>query len=247
MIKKSIIISLALCLLMIFVGQVIAKDNSLGSFHVALPEPLVEKGKNHDYIPIDEVADTIGFELEWRLKGQVVEGYLANIHFSSDNFIIANGHLYLPINIFVNLFGLQIEVKGNKYYIYRKKELFPEIKLDLNINKTSFDKKEPIAVSILVINKSNDSITMRHNTTKEYDLILKRFDREIWRLSENKHYGTVISINRLYPDEYLLYTELINPSEEVYMHYGTYKLYAEITTSNGGKIISDPVEFKIVN
>ena len=213
--KKRSVILLVLCLIMTITGQVLAENKPMGSFHIAFPEPLKEKNDDPQYIPIDEVADTIGFELEWKFDNKKITGHFANMYFSSDNYLIANGHLYLPVNIFVNVFGLEIKMKGNNIFIYRKKEILPDLELDLNINKSSYNRKEPLAVSILLMNKSNRNVTLQHSSTMEYDLVLERYNNEIWRLSHNKHDGTVISINRLYPDEYILYTEIINPSENI--------------------------------
>jgi len=229
--KKLLVPFILLTLMLLLSGVSLADNEPMGSFNVNIPQSL--NIKSNEYVPLDEMASTLGFEFEWRFKKGKVEGSFGNATFSSDNFIIANGHLYLPIDIITNIFGLHIEIKGNKYYIYRLYQPLYGVDLVLKTHQTRIQRNEPLAVSLLLINESNQTINLRYTSGKKYDLILKKYGREVWRLSQGKGFISVISTESLSPGDFLLYTELIQPSKNNYMYRGDYELVAEITTTHG--------------
>ncbi len=230
--KQVLLVSVFLLSMLLLVSTVSLADNEpMGSFNVKMPKSV--DIKSNEYVPLDEVASTIGFEFEWRFNKGKIEGSFGNATFSSDNFIIADGHLYLPISIISDIFGLHIEIRGNKYFIYRRFQPLYGIDLVLKSHKTKVERNEPIAVSILLFNESNRSINLRYTSGKKYDLVLKRYGREVWRLSEGKGFISVLRTETLASGDYLLYTELIQPAENRYMYRGDYELVAEINTTNG--------------
>jgi len=230
----------------IFVNADEEMGEVMGSFKVDLPGSV--SIKNNEYIPIDEVASTMGSKLKWELKSGKIEGSFGNINFSSDRFVLANGHLYLPINIFFDNFGIHIVIKGDNYYIYKKPTpdyyYRPDLELVISTNKDRYKRNEELAVSILLINKGKHDIEVQYSSSQQYDLVLMRYNREVWRLSSGKGYLTSIGSSSLRPDEFKLYTELINPSKEAHIYYGTYQLYAEIKTIYGGTIRSKELDLR---
>ncbi|MFW6023089.1 MAG: BsuPI-related putative proteinase inhibitor [Halanaerobiaceae bacterium] len=247
--KKQIIIMVFLLILLIGTLNASAivfeiDDNEpVGSFKANIPNSI--NVENNDYIPIDQVASTMETELKWSIEGNKIKGSFGDFSFSSDRFVIANGHLYLPINILVNNFEIYIEIEGNNYYIYNNSKSNPDIEFVINTNKTTYNRQEEMAVSLLLINTSNKEVNLRHSSSQKYDIVIKRYNKEIWRLSDNKGYLQAINNQQLSPDEYILNTELINPGQEKNFYYGTYHIYAEITTRNGGTIKSNEIELKI--
>lgn len=248
---KSNCQKLFLLLLLIFAISICVNANEgmgevMGSFKVDLPGSV--NIKEDEYVPIDEVANTMGSKLKWELKGGKVEGSFGNVKFISDRFVLANGHLYLPINIFIDNFGIHIAIKGDNYYIYKKPEpdyyYRPDLELIINTNKDRYKRNEDLAVSVLLINKGKYDIHMEYPSSQQYDLVLVRYNREVWRLSSGKGYLSSIDSSNLRPDEFKLYTELINPSKDAHIYYGTYQLYAEVKTLYGGTIRSRALDLR---
>src|SRR5690554_2285740 len=225
--KRRYFLSVIL-ILMLFIGLSITaqaddKDvEPMGSFKI-IPPPKSINIKTDEYVPMNEVASTIGFDFEWSFSHGKVEGNFGNASFSSDNFIIAEGKLYLPINIISDIFGLHIEIRGNNYYIYGRYTRFYGVDLFLQTNARTSSRRDPLAVSLLLTNESNRSVDLRYTSSKKFDLVLKRYNREVWRLSEGKGFLTVMSSDRLAPGEYKLYTELIDPSKDAFIPRGNYE------------------------
>ncbi|NLM96584.1 MAG: hypothetical protein GX175_03040 [Halanaerobiaceae bacterium] len=218
----------------------------MGSFKVDLPGSV--SIKSDEYVPIDEVARTMESQLYWELKGGKIEGSFGGIRFSSDKFVLANGQLYLPVNIFMDNFGIHIIIKGDSYHIYKKPKhdyyYSSDLELVINTNKDRYKRNENLAVSILLLNKGKRDIRLQYPSSQRYDLVLMRYNREVWRLSSGKGYLTSVGSSTLRPDEYQLYTELINPSKDAHIYYGTYQLYAEVKTLYGGTIRSKTLDIR---
>ncbi len=236
--RKLLFAVLVVSLVMMIPTITHADGEPMGSFKVNIPKSI--EVKSNEYVPIDEVASTLELDCEWRYREGKVRGSFGHSNFSSDRFIIADGHLYLPIEIITDIFGLVIENRGNKYFIYRLYQPFYGVDLVLRTNKTRVDRHEPIAVSILLINETDRTIDLRYTSGKKYDLILKRHGREFWRLNEDRGFVSVIRSETLTSGDYLLFTELIQPSADNYMYRGEYELVAEIETTDG-RIISNTV------
>src|SRR5690554_1265341 len=245
--RKRLLISVLLLLFVMGISTICLAEEiegePMGSFKIA-PPPKSINIKTDEYVPMNEVASTIGFDFEWSFRQGKVEGNFGNASFSSDNFIIAEGKLYLPINIISDIFGLHIEIRGNNYYVYGRYTHFYGVDLFLQTNARTSSRRDPLAVSLLLTNESNRPVDLRYTSSKKYDLVLKRYNREVWRLSEGKGFLTVMSSDRLAPGEYKLYTELIDPSKDSFIPRGDYELYAEITTSRGA-ITSNVINLRL--
>ncbi|MEJ6950146.1 BsuPI-related putative proteinase inhibitor [Natronospora cellulosivora (SeqCode)] len=245
---KSIItlIFFSLLLTVIITGGVNAEkmNQIMGSFQVDLPSSV--NVRQDEYVPMGEVADTMDVDLEWRLEQGRIEGYFSNTYFRSDVFIIANGNLYLPVHFYADNFDLFIEVRGDNFYIYKRIERpRTNLELVLNTNKGNYRRNEELAVSILLMNNSDRDATLRYPSSKEYDLVLTRFNREVWRKSSQRGHLTIIRDVTIPANDFKLYTALINPSEDTNIYFGTYELHAEISTTSGSTIKSDPIQIRI--
>ncbi|MFW6035935.1 MAG: BsuPI-related putative proteinase inhibitor [Halothermotrichaceae bacterium] len=221
---------------------------SMGSFNLKPPKSVTIE--QDDFIPIDKVADVLNIQLNWNLSGEKVQGNFGSNHFTSDRYIITSGgKLYLPQKVFSDNFDIHIEIQGNTYIIYKYIDNYQNNNLELVIktDNKNYKRHDSMAVSILMKNRSNQQINLRYTSGKRYDLVLKRYNREVWRLSEEKGYIDAMNSMHLSPDEYLLYAELINPSDSAYLHNGNYKLYAEVVTNNGQKLTSNVVDIQINN
>ena len=219
------------------------QNKPMGSF--MLKDDKVAGGfNNNNYIPLSKVAESLDYELEWNLdKGKAV-GKLNNFSFRTENFIVYHGQLYIPIDIMRDYFRLIIEFKGNHYYIYRFENRLSNFDLELQTNKHHYDKAEPIGISLLLFNDSDERLDIKYSSGQKFDLVLKRFGKEVWRWSDNKGFIALITVKSLNPDDYLLYTELIYPWRDTFFPDGEYELQAEIPTV-GGKIYSETVDIII--
>lgn len=243
---KVILLTVVLCLsLSLLVSADNNKNQLMGSFQVQKSQAV--KINSKDYVPLEEVARILDYNYNWELVKTKVKGHLNHRNFDSESFMIAYGYLYLPLDFFEELFDIEIIIKGNKYYVYRYRPYIPVIsnlKLVLQTDRTHYRRNELIAVSLLLLNQSDRSYTLRFNSSKKFDLILKRYNREIWRLSDNMGYLQSLSFETLRPGEFRLFTNLIEPGNDRYLSSTYYTLEAEITTTNG-MIISDEVDIEI--
>lgn len=237
---------ITIILLAIFTAEVLAAESNqaMGSFKLDLPSSI--SVRKDDYAPIEEVADIIGVRVDWELNKGVIEGYFDRIYFEANNYVIANGQLYLPLNLYEDNFDIYIEIRGNNYYIY-KRIIRPRTNLDivLNTNKERYRRNEDMAVSVLIMNNSDRDVNLRLPSSQEYDLVLTRYNREVWRLSSGKGYLTAMGELKIPANDFKLYTDLINPSEEANIYFGTYELHVEINPSSDNTIKSDPIQIRI--
>ncbi|MFW5787912.1 MAG: BsuPI-related putative proteinase inhibitor [Halanaerobiales bacterium] len=212
----------------------------IGSQTIDLSDPVLRI--DEDLVPLNDIASNINYSLEWELVEDEVQGSLGDLSFSTSDFIIYQNELYVNHDIFKPELGLEVEMRGNTYYFYRYKSEpeIEELKLDLQTSETTLERKEPLAVSLLLLNNIGKDIEFYFASSRKYDLVIKRYDREVWRLSEGKVYTQNIIQQELKEGEYLLFTELITPD----LNPGRYNLTAEIETTD--EIIqSDSVVIKI--
>lgn len=244
------IILLTLFLTLSFSVLVLAANNDnelLGSFKLQGNRSI--KINSIDYVPLEEVAQVLNCKFDWEREKTSIYGHLNYSRFETDVFMIAYGHLYLPLEDYVELFDLEIKNRGNRYYVYHIRPYVPaittsDLKLVLQTDKAKYKRDEPMAVSLLLLNDTDRSHTLRFNNSNLYDLVLKRYNREVWRLSDNRRYLQSLSIELLKSGDYRLYTELIEPGKGRYLMSRSYTLEAEIITTNG-IIIRDEVEIEI--
>ncbi|MFP4662585.1 MAG: BsuPI-related putative proteinase inhibitor [Halanaerobiales bacterium] len=239
----TILITLLLSITVLAASDEVSSNQPAGSFKVDLPASV--NVQSDDYVPVDEVASVLDMELDWSLEGNRVNGNMGPFNFRSSKFVIANGHLYIPIDIFLDNFGVRIEIRGNNYFIYNNYQRYNDLELTINTNKNRYSRDESMAVSILLMNQSDQHVNLRFPSSQRYDLVLKRYNREIWRLSGDQGYTAAMNNIELAPDEFRLNTALITPGDEANLYYGTYKLYAEVKTAHGEVLKSDEIDIRI--
>ena len=229
--KHRLILILALMIFLVsgwtvFTG---AEDGELiGSLTIDMSDPV--RRMDSDFIPVNRIAEHINYELDWELKDDQVEGYLGDLFFSADDYFIHQDRLYLPVDLFTPEFGLNIEQRGNRYFIfaYQKQRRVAEIKVDLKTNTDTVARDEPLAVSVLLLNNTGELVEVNFRSGLKYDLVLTRFGREQWRLSDGRAYTQAIISEELEDRDYLLFTNLIQPE----LRRGQYELTAEINTTD---------------
>lgn len=243
---KVILFTLVLCLAFSFLVSADNSNNELiGRFQLQKNQAI--KINSVDFVPLEEVARILDCKYNWERVKTEVNGHLNYSYFESDTFMIAYGYLYLPLDFFEEFFDIEIIIRGNNYFVYRINPYIPviaDLKLVLQTDKNSYKRHEPIAVSMLLLNQSDRSYTLRFNSSKKYELILRRYKRVIWRSSDNIGYLQALSFELLKPGDYRLFTDLIEPGRDRYLTPAEYTLEAELITSNG-IIMSDEVEIEI--
>ena len=246
MFLKVTLLTLVLCLSFSFLVSADDNDQQLmGDFRIEKNQNI--RINSQDYVPFEEVAEILDYDYDWKLVDTSVKGHLNNQTFKSDSFMIAYGYLYLPVDSYEDLFDIKIVVKGKRYYVYLLKPyppVIPNLELVIQTDSTKYKRHEPIAVSLLLLNNSDRSHTLRFNSGKKFDLILKRYNTEIWRLSDNMAYIQSLSFEVIKQDDYRLFTILIEPGKDRYLNSAEYTLEAEINTTNG-IILSDELEVEI--
>ncbi len=224
-IKFIILITLVIIIISGFsISVEVTTGGEIGSFTYQSEGPI--QRLQDDFIPINRVADALNYRLNWELWQNKVEGNLHNIFFSTSEFIIYRGQLYLPLEFFEPTFGFNIEKRGNRYFIYSYLELDGELQIDLQTHTNSISSDKPLAVTVILLN-NGEEIDLNFSSSQRYDLVLTRFNREVWRLSDGKGYSAVRGTEKLKRGEYLLFTDLI----ELDFNRGRYNLIAEITAS----------------
>ncbi len=233
---KILVLTIILCLSLSFL---VSADNSnrelIGSFELQNNRAININSKH--YVPLEEVAEALNYNYDWDRKKTEIDGHLNYQDFETKSFLIAYGYLYLPLKSYEELFDLEIVTRGNRYYIYRNRPPYIEASSDLELvlqtDKTQYKRNEPIAVSLLLLNQSELTETLRFNSSKKYDLILKRYNREVWRLSDNMNYMQALTLEVLERNGYRLYTNLIEPYKDSYISRTEYTLEVEMITTNG--------------
>ncbi len=246
---KKIIFTGVLCLLLILLinNLTMAANVLKGNFFIENNKKI--KFTNRELAPFTDVAKILDYNHNWELDKGEIRGHLRSNYFKTDDFVIAYGDLFLPVEFYENKFGIEIVIRGNNYFIYvsekfNKSERYDQFELVINLNKKNYDRYEPIAVTVLLLNKSNEKQLLKFSSGQKYDIVMERYGREIWRLSEGRGYLQSISVSELDAHDYLLYTNLIKPGSDRYLAEAEYTLFAEINTTEGS-IISNQVEIDI--
>lgn len=245
--RKLLFLGLMAAILVLSLAAGALADDSntklMGTFTNKIGKSL--ECNNQQYIPLEDVADTINRDLDWRLSSGKVVGRFNHIPFECENFMIYHGKLYVPLDLFKMSFNLIIEIHGNNYYIYSFHHQQPRhLEVTLQTDSDTYYRRDPIAVSLVVYNDRNRRVEVSYSSGQEFDLVLKRYGREFWRYSDGKGFITLVSKKTFDPHEFVLYTELINPGENKFLPRGNYELIAEITL-RGGKLYSEPVDIRI--
>ena len=128
--KKNVLyvtlFTLVLCLTFsILVSAATSNKQLMGTFKLKNNQAITINSQA--YIPLKEVARLLDYDYNWERVKTNIKGHLHNQSFKSDTFIIAYGNLYLPIKLYEEFFDIEINIKGNKYYVYLIKSYRPII------------------------------------------------------------------------------------------------------------------------
>ena len=208
-------------------GATAEQGQLLGSISIDRSDSIYRM--DEDYMPLERIAANLGLDLEWETESGKVQGYLEENYFSTSDFIIRGGDLFLLQNEFRPKFGLEVELRGNRIYIYdhRKEVTTRDLELKINASSSTINRGAPLGVTIMLANNTGEDLELKFNTGQKYDLILERHGREAWRLSEGRGYTQAIQRETLADRDHLIFTEVIEPD----IRRGRYNLIAEITNA----------------
>lgn len=228
-IRIFLLITIILTVVMGFsLGTAAEEGQLLGSISIDRSAPIYRM--DEDFMPLERIAANLGYDLEWNIEEGRVQGYLEDGYFSTSEFIVRGGDLFLLKEEFRSHFGLEVELRGNRIYIYdyREEVTKEELKLEINTSASNVRRGEPLGVTIMLVNNTGEELDLEFRTGQKYDLILERHGREVWRLSEGRGYTQAIQRETLSDRDYLIFTEIIKPD----VRRGRYNLIAEITTAD---------------
>ncbi|MFW5787589.1 MAG: BsuPI-related putative proteinase inhibitor [Halanaerobiales bacterium] len=245
--KKITFIILVLFVMFLFTGLTIPvqteseaeSEEMVGRFTYKTEGPISRL--EHDSLPLEKVADTLDYNFNWDLWQGEVRGNIDDINFTVDDFIVYRNRLYIPIIDIEEILGLRIKKRGHTYYLYQKEKIKgDELELKINTHTDEINRDDPLAVTILLPNNTGEEVELRFSSSQRFDLVLTRFDREVWRLSDGRGYAAVSETKTLEDGEYLLFTELL----DLNVGRGKYELTAEITARDK-TITSEPLSLEI--
>jgi len=94
-------------------------------------------------------------------------------------------------------------------------------------NKAIYSPDEPIIITLTVFNYTEDSLTFVFTSSKRYDFIIKKDEKDIWRWSEGRFFAQVMGEEKIEPGETLIYKEIYNPEDKI--PAGSYSVTGIIT------------------
>jgi hypothetical protein len=120
------------------------------------------------------------------------------------------------------------------------------LELILQTEKAVYQLKEPIAIRLIVTNKTNEVLKLTFSSTQEYDFVVRKEDKEIWRWSRDKIFAMMLNEIILEPNESLVYEERWNQldNEGKLVSPGRYEITGILKTHP--ESIFQPITFKIV-
>ena len=251
--KNAFVLLLSLFIVLAFSLLTYAESQKelQGKIHLDNHKKIAMNSK--EYIPLEKIADILNSSHNWSLSSNEIHGYLDGDYFTTSDFVIAYGDLYLPLEFFERKFNIMIKISGNNYFVYVIKNYFPErtddLELELNTDKKIYEKNDPIAISILLLNKSNEKKILKFNSSKKYNITVKRNNRVIWNSSKDKAFLQVISYKEIEENGHLLYTTVLNPGKfntenPLFLPSANYSIIVEIETMNKG-VIREELNIKI--
>ena len=239
-VKKVILSVLVLFVVFSFTVPAVAdQGEKIGTAPIHHSDPV--RRIDRHLVSMHKIADHIGYQINWEVMENKVEGYLGDFFFSTSDFIVFRGELFVKEHVFNRDFGIELRDRGNHYDIYLHQpqpvsENGGDLELEVQAHATTVNRNEPIAVSIVLMNNTGEEEQLRFSSGQKFDLVMNRFNRERWRLSDGKGYTQQVIREDLGDREYLLFTTLIEPD----VNRGRYNLEAEIITTEK-TITSEPV------
>lgn len=138
-----------------------------------------------------------------------------------------NDHLLIPVEFLTRFMGLNIRVTDSKIPIGVEES---ELKSNIYINKTEFDKYDTLEIIIEVINSTDQDITLEFSSSKKYEILIKnRFGNTVYTWSKNKRFAQAFTELEIDAKDAQHFEEKINLSG---FSEGVYYVEAIIESTN---------------
>lgn len=127
-----------------------------------------------------------------------------------------------------------------------KTPALPNLWVSITCDKPVYKIKEPVTMTLTVINTSSTAQEFVFNSGKKYDFYLYRGAKLVWKWSEGKMFSQAISgltLNPNQPMKYLGAFDQTLPSGKIF-HPGRYRLKGAFCTGDQ-ECLSDPITIEI--
>jgi len=99
--------------------------------------------------------------------------------------------------------------------------------LSIATDKAVYHPTEPITITLVIFNHTEDTLTFTFTSSKRYDFFIRREEKEIWRWSADKLFAQMMGKERIESGECLIYKETYKAKEKPIS--GTYTITGVLT------------------
>ncbi len=202
-------------------------------------------------IALVDITNYLGKDLSWSFVGQRVVGHIDRNSFSLYSPTVVNGHLMVPLDFLRDVLGLYVYWDQQERRIIINRVIYIDdpapkrgIILGLETDKDFYRVGEPIAASLVVLNRSQEKSRLTFSSSQEFDIVLSRGGREIWRWSDDRAFLQVRKTKELGPLDFWQYPVAIPTSGHVYLTSGIYTLEGILKTRDE-PLYSNKVQIEI--
>jgi len=116
--------------------------------------------------------------------------------------------------------------------------------LSIATEKAIYHPGEPITITLIIFNYTEDTVTFTFTSSKRYDFTIRREKKEIWCWSAEKLFAQVMGKERIEPGERLSYTETY--SSKAKLTPGIYSVTGMLTCKDLVEPMRATIHIKIV-
>lgn len=213
-----------------------------------------ENDINHLNVNVREIDEvkmvglrSLGEELDWgveflpkkkavRLLGQdaILEMEAGNEEFFGRELaqapVIDEGRIYVSLDD-VNILLEEMKVEDP-----------PQVFTSMSLDSHEFDKGDTVSGKMVLYNIDDEDLTLEFASGQDYDLLLYKEGKQVWKLSEGKMYTMAIQTENLSGGESLVFEFEFESEED--LEPGIYELRGVITTRNKIEAGSVGIEVK---
>ncbi len=251
--RKKYLIGLAIAavLALLVFGPALAEDLYIEGQRINPSlDPLIIDGE--PYVVLYDVANFLQIPYDWSFVGNGAKVTLSKTGYFIDSPTIVNGNLLVSLDFLRDKMGLYVywnqkdgRVIINRGIVIDQPYLGGDgLILRLETDKKAYKYGDPIALSLLVLNRSNNPLTLNFNSSQIYDITLKKDNRVVWSRSRDKAFLQAMKTVILNPLDFHHYVELIPARDLMAVGTGNFTLEANLVARNQ-RFQTEPISIQI--
>ena len=121
------------------------------------------------------------------------------------------------------------------------------LKVALGVERQTYCFGQPVHIKLAITNTGSRPITLRFSSGQQYDFVVTRADKEVWRWSADKVFIQALTSRTLAPSETLKFREIWQQKDNQgrQVPAGEYSIAGLLTTMKSPRPKAGPISIKI--